>query len=151
MQQYSYSLNLQAREEPFGMVLIEAMKAGCIVIASPVGAFPEIIQHGSNGFFIAGEHASESTQLEAAALILELVGKPNTCSTIRDTAMDFPLDWNTIAKVWTGHWDWELRKRLRVNKQHFGRTCASCGTIMVSLFDGFHCIGCGLFERILAS
>jgi len=39
--------------EPFGLVLIEAMACGCPVICSNLGALPEIIQHGVNGFVCA--------------------------------------------------------------------------------------------------
>ncbi|MFL5742876.1 MAG: glycosyltransferase family 4 protein [Flavisolibacter sp.] len=40
--------------EPFGIVLIEAMACGTPVIARGLGSVPEIIQHGENGF-IANE------------------------------------------------------------------------------------------------
>jgi len=36
--------------EPFGLVLIEAMACGCPVICSDLGALPEIIENGVNGF-----------------------------------------------------------------------------------------------------
>lgn len=36
--------------EPFGLVLIEAMACGCPVICSNLGALPEIIENGINGF-----------------------------------------------------------------------------------------------------
>ncbi len=37
-------------EEPFGMVMIEAMAVGCPVIAFNRGAAPEIVDHGTSGF-----------------------------------------------------------------------------------------------------
>lgn len=37
-------------EEPFGMVVIEAMACGTPVVAMNRGAMPEIIEHGVNGF-----------------------------------------------------------------------------------------------------
>jgi len=37
-------------EEPFGMVMIEAMALGCPVISFPRGAAPELIVHGETGF-----------------------------------------------------------------------------------------------------
>ncbi len=37
-------------EEPFGMVMIEAMATGCPVITFPRGAAPEILAHGESGF-----------------------------------------------------------------------------------------------------
>ncbi|HEY4388618.1 MAG TPA: glycosyltransferase family 4 protein [Ktedonobacteraceae bacterium] len=39
-------------EEPFGMVMIEAMAAGCPVIAFSRGAAPEIVSHQTNGFLV---------------------------------------------------------------------------------------------------
>lgn len=42
-------------EEPFGLVVIEAMAAGTPVIAYPKGAMPEIIRDGLNGFLVQSE------------------------------------------------------------------------------------------------
>jgi glycosyltransferase involved in cell wall biosynthesis len=39
-------------EEPFGMVIIEAMAVGCPVITFPRGAAPEIVVDGQNGFLV---------------------------------------------------------------------------------------------------
>ncbi len=39
-------------EEPFGMVMIEAMAVGCPVIAFNRGAAPEIVAHGTSGFLV---------------------------------------------------------------------------------------------------
>ena len=36
--------------EPFGMVMVEALACGTPVITTPVGAAPEIVEHGVNGF-----------------------------------------------------------------------------------------------------
>lgn len=41
--------------EPFGMVVIEAMACGTPVIAMNKGAMPEIIEHGVNGFLVKNE------------------------------------------------------------------------------------------------
>jgi glycosyltransferase involved in cell wall biosynthesis len=40
-------------EEPFGMVMIEAMAMGCPVISFTRGAAPEIISHERNGFLVS--------------------------------------------------------------------------------------------------
>src|SRR5207248_10690509 len=37
-------------DEPFGMVMIEALACGTPVVATPRGAVPEIVDHGVNGF-----------------------------------------------------------------------------------------------------
>ena len=48
-------------DEPFGLVLIEAMACGTPVIASNKGAIPEVIEHGKTGFVINSlEEAIES-------------------------------------------------------------------------------------------
>ncbi len=39
-------------EEPFGMVMIEAMALGCPVISFARGAAPELIVHGKTGFLV---------------------------------------------------------------------------------------------------
>lgn len=39
-----------AWEEPFGLIMVEAMHAGCPVVAYPRGAAPEIVEPGVTGF-----------------------------------------------------------------------------------------------------
>jgi glycosyltransferase involved in cell wall biosynthesis len=41
-------------DEPFGLVMIEAMLAGCPVVAERRGAAPEIVEHGETGFLVSG-------------------------------------------------------------------------------------------------
>jgi len=43
-------------EEPFGLVMIEAMASGTPVIASRHGSIPEVIDHGKTGFVIDTEN-----------------------------------------------------------------------------------------------
>lgn len=40
-------------DEPFGVVMIEALAAGTPVLAFPKGSAPEIVQHGLNGYLCA--------------------------------------------------------------------------------------------------
>jgi len=47
-------------EEPFGMVMIEAMALGCPVISFARGAAPEIVVHGKTGFLV--RHLDEMVQ-----------------------------------------------------------------------------------------
>ncbi|GCE06905.1 glycosyltransferase family 4 protein [Dictyobacter aurantiacus] len=39
-------------EEPFGMVMIEAMSVGCPVISFARGAAPEVVAHGKSGYLV---------------------------------------------------------------------------------------------------
>ncbi|HET8690750.1 MAG TPA: glycosyltransferase, partial [Steroidobacteraceae bacterium] len=41
-------------EEPFGIVMIEALACGTPVIAHRRGAVPEVIDHGVTGFVVGG-------------------------------------------------------------------------------------------------
>jgi glycosyltransferase involved in cell wall biosynthesis len=44
-------------DEPFGMVMIEALACGTPVIAFPEGAASEIVEHGVNGYLVDDEQA----------------------------------------------------------------------------------------------
>jgi len=59
-------------EEPFGLVLIEALLAGCPVVAAPRGAAPEIVEDGADGFLAEG--AAETADALRAAARLERAG-----------------------------------------------------------------------------
>ena len=58
-------------EEPFGNVTTEAMMRGTAVIASAVGAQPEIISEGKTGFLVA----PNDVEALAAALLHLLLNK----------------------------------------------------------------------------
>jgi glycosyltransferase involved in cell wall biosynthesis len=45
-------LVLNSHEEPFGLVLIEAMSSGTPVLATRVGGIPEIVQDSQNGWLV---------------------------------------------------------------------------------------------------
>jgi len=62
---------LPSREEPFGIVLLEAGLAGLPVVATRVGGIPEIIKHGSDGLLV---NPDDSTELASA--IRSLIEQP---------------------------------------------------------------------------
>jgi glycosyltransferase involved in cell wall biosynthesis len=55
-------------EEPFGLVMIEALLAGCPVIADPMGAAPEIVVHGEDGFLVSGPDEMADALRRASSL-----------------------------------------------------------------------------------
>lgn len=55
-------------EEPFGLVMIEALLAGCPVIASPRGAAPEIVRDGVDGYLVRGPREMGTALRRAAGL-----------------------------------------------------------------------------------
>ena len=63
-------------DEPFGLVMTEAMACGTPVIATPRGAVPEVVRHEETGFIVPVEHYAE-----AAAEALLRIGDidPKVC------------------------------------------------------------------------
>jgi glycosyltransferase involved in cell wall biosynthesis len=55
-------LVVPSHEEAFGLVALEAMAAGTPVIATTVGAFPELIEHGRTGLLVKPQHPSQLAQ-----------------------------------------------------------------------------------------
>lgn len=61
-------LNPIAWPEPFGMVMVEALACGTPVVATPMGAAPEIVDDGVTGFVRSGEEALALAVLETTGL-----------------------------------------------------------------------------------
>jgi glycosyltransferase involved in cell wall biosynthesis len=145
----SFYINLQHRQEPFGMSVIEAMRAGCIVLASSVGAYPEIVTHGRDGFLLRGDPFSEHTRRAAANLILTLIRSPEYVSFLRQNAIRTPLTWDQVARTWEGHWEWFLAGADRNSTSAFPviGDCTECRGALLPLADGLHCTCCGNYQR----
>jgi glycosyltransferase involved in cell wall biosynthesis len=65
--------------EPFGMVMLEAMACGTPVVAFPEGAAPEVVDHGTTGFLCDDESAmvdalGRITSIDRAACRLAVEG-----------------------------------------------------------------------------
>ena len=55
-------------EEPFGLALVEALLAGCPVVATPRGAVPELVEPGVDGFLVDGGEETADALRAAAGL-----------------------------------------------------------------------------------
>ena len=153
LQQMSFSLNLQEIQEAFGMAVTESMRAGCIVIASPVGAFTETIQNGYNGFLVSGKHTSDETVKKATQLILKLTDNPKYQEYVRRNAMHTPLSWKTVANTWEEHWNQigDHSSNNHSERSFFPGNCSCCGGSLLSLADGFHCNRCGNYQPSISA
>ena len=72
-------------DEPFGLVMTEAMACGTPVIATPRGSVPEVIVDGETGFIVSVENFAE----EAAERVLRLDEiSPHACRDRVDALFD---------------------------------------------------------------
>jgi glycosyltransferase involved in cell wall biosynthesis len=63
------------RIEPFGVVMLEAMAHKLPVVASNIGAIPDFIQDGQNGFLVEPDQADQ-----LAEKIIRLLDSPGLCN-----------------------------------------------------------------------
>jgi glycosyltransferase involved in cell wall biosynthesis len=66
-------LILPSREEPFGVVLVEALSQGCRVVASKVGGVPEIVSSEERGLLVQPEDSNVLREAITKALSLGAV------------------------------------------------------------------------------
>jgi glycosyltransferase involved in cell wall biosynthesis len=138
------SVHLQEREEPFGIQALEAMRAGCVVVASRVGAFPELVRDGANGLLIEGRPKESGTIRQASDAILRLTGSATNLEERRRAAASVPWSSDRMAEVWEQHWDWALGAVPGDRRRD--AECARCGGQALCLGDGVHCLGCSLYS-----
>ena len=123
------------------------MKAGCIPLASRVGSFPELIEHGLNGFLIDQNGTIPSIQI-AAEIILDLINNEDYLNFVSNNAMSTPLDWKDIALAWSGHWDYFFSDQRDKVISKVG-SCPYCEGKILTLADGMHCTDCGRYIKQL--
>jgi len=70
-----------ARDEGFGLVVVEAAAAGLPIVASEVGGIPEIIQHGVNGLLVPPGDPQALAQA-----IQKLIDDPQMARSLGDAA-----------------------------------------------------------------
>ncbi len=65
---------MPTQREPFGIVFVEAMTHGLPVVATNVGALPDMVENGVNGFLVDPWDAAALAQR-----LITLLGEPETC------------------------------------------------------------------------
>jgi glycosyltransferase involved in cell wall biosynthesis len=81
---------LPSRTETLGLVLLEAMAAGCPVVAARAGGIPDIVQDGVNGLLFNEEH-------EAIQAVQLLIQNAETRDRIRTNALQEAQTWGWAA------------------------------------------------------
>jgi glycosyltransferase involved in cell wall biosynthesis len=143
-----FALFLQEMEEAFGISVAESLRAGCVCLVSPVGALPELVQDGENGFLVQGHPGSQAVQESVVEKVLQLLDSPEQIAAIRRAASNFPWTWDRVAKVWSAHWHWQLgiEPRPEIAEYSFQpAACPACGGDWLVLEDGSHCTKCGRY------
>ena len=78
------------------VVLLEALAAGCIIVATPTGGIPELIKDKQNGFLVKSADVNALTQGIKQALRLKATDRAiQIRKKAQETAM--PFDWSEIA------------------------------------------------------
>lgn len=81
-----------SRTETLGLVLLEAMAAGCPVIAANAGGIPDIVTDGINGYLF-----DPQDELGAIAATLRLLANPQERETLRQNARREAEKWGWAA------------------------------------------------------
>jgi glycosyltransferase involved in cell wall biosynthesis len=140
----TYALQMQDRAEPFGLSVVEAMRAGLVVVASPVGALTELLAGGVGGVIVPGDHRESSVRQAAAEEILRLHADPGARATIARCGRDAAPDTDTLARAWVEDWQARLGKA-----EPESTACSHCGGRALRLADGEHCTACGRFAPLV--
>jgi glycosyltransferase involved in cell wall biosynthesis/ubiquinone/menaquinone biosynthesis C-methylase UbiE len=150
LMRYGFCLAIQDFPEGFGIALQECKRAGVAVIASPVGAIPELIQDGYDGFLIEGAPTAAETHERAAERILRLLEEPEYLEFVRRNAMRTPWDWEQAAQAWTAHWDLVLHgQRAEAPFGPVRYACPECQVALHPFPDGWRCLRCATFTPIV--
>ena len=81
-----------SRTETLGLVLLEAMAAGCPVVAANSGGIPDIVTPGKNGYLF-----DPQDELSAIAATQQLLANPQQRSQLRQNAREESERWNWSA------------------------------------------------------
>jgi glycosyltransferase involved in cell wall biosynthesis len=84
-----------SRCEGFGLVVVEAMARGLVIVASPVGVVPEVIRNGKTGFLVE-QHLAEAF----AAMVSEVIDAGGRSTAIGEGAQEAarPFTWERAAR-----------------------------------------------------
>ncbi len=83
---------MPSRTETLGLVLLEAMAAGCPVVAVQAGGITDVVQDGVTGhLYLPGDLST------AIARIQKLLGDPSHCETMRQRARREAQGWSWAA------------------------------------------------------
>ncbi len=89
------ALVLPSKTETLGLVLMEAMAAGCVVIGANAGGIPDIVKHETNGFLFDPDRDGDLAQVAQ-----RVISERTLCDSIRSN-----------ARLQSESWSWEAATR----------------------------------------
>jgi glycosyltransferase involved in cell wall biosynthesis len=104
---------LPTRNEPFGIVFLEAFAHRLPIVSTDVGALPDIVQNGVNGYTVPPDNIDAM-----AEKLIELIGSPAKCQQFGQSGFEH------LCR----HYTWENTGRLLAGRieQEIARPTASC-------------------------
>lgn len=103
------SINIGGITEAFGVVLLEAMAAGCPVIGSNVGGIPDIIKDGENGFLVP-----EQDPVAIAEKIIQLLSDTVLTAQFRKAGIETVqsrFSWDIISQKFSSTYSKAIDKK----------------------------------------
>jgi glycosyltransferase involved in cell wall biosynthesis len=88
------ALVLPSQTEPLGMVLMEAMAAGSIVIGANAGGIPDVVQHEVNGLLF-----NPNLDGDLARMAHRIIAEPVICEMLRANARRQSEEWSWAAST----------------------------------------------------
>jgi len=79
-------------EEPFGMVMIEAMACGTPIVGVDSGAIPEVVSNGKTGFIVSHDTTNVAATIESLARTIKDVQKIDRKACRKEFETRFTLD-----------------------------------------------------------
>jgi hypothetical protein len=141
-----FAFQIQNRPEPYGHTLDEAMAAGAVVVASPVGCFAERVRDGDNGFLVAGDQNDSAVHDLSAEIILDALSRPEQLERIRARGIESPFDWSEVACALEAHWGLLLDPDSSDAAPLIDQRCPNCAAAMRQFPDGVRCTACSFFR-----
>jgi glycosyltransferase involved in cell wall biosynthesis len=85
---------LPTRREPFGIVFIEAMTYKLPVVGTNIGAIPDFIVDGTNGYLVEPDDTER-----LSAVLRELLDQPESCAVLGENGYQMAMDRYTWEKT----------------------------------------------------
>ncbi len=91
---------LPTKLEPFGAVFVEALSYKLPIVATDVGAIPDFVTPGMNGYLVQPEQVEE-----LAGALLQLISNPNKCRELGEQSYQLArqrYNWASVGKLIRG-------------------------------------------------